>query len=101
MFTHFLHHMHPPTPFPHHSLPPTGTNLSSPCRTCSALLFSDFVEFIKRKKLTFFWFEIKVVTKGISLWYFHVYMYYNPNWFISSNFLHSILIPFLWWFQLI
>jgi hypothetical protein len=26
------------------------------------------------------------------LWYFHVYMYYSPNWFISSNFLHSTLI---------
>jgi hypothetical protein len=34
------------------------------------------------------------------LWYFHVYMYYNPNWFISI-FLHSTLVPFLWWFQLV
>jgi hypothetical protein len=32
------------------------------------------------------------------LWYFHVHMYYNPNWFVSI-FLHSTLIPFLWWFQ--
>jgi hypothetical protein len=31
------------------------------------------------------------------LWYFHVYMYHNPNCFISSNFLHSILVPFLLW----
>jgi hypothetical protein len=22
------------------------------------------------------------------LWHFHVYMYYNPSWFISSIFLH-------------
>jgi hypothetical protein len=27
------------------------------------------------------------------------HMYYNPNWFISSNFLHSILVPFSWWFH--
>jgi hypothetical protein len=25
--------------------------------------------------------------------------YYNSNWFIASIFLHSTLIPFLWWFQ--
>jgi hypothetical protein len=24
---------------------------------------------------------------------FCVYMYYNPNWFISFNFLHSTLVP--------
>jgi hypothetical protein len=35
------------------------------------------------------------------LWYFHVCIYYNPNWFISSNFLHSTFIPFLWQFQLV
>jgi hypothetical protein len=34
-----------------------------------------------------FLFEIKV--QGVSLWYFHVYMYCNSNWFISSIFLHS------------
>jgi hypothetical protein len=33
------------------------------------------------------------------LWHFHVYMYYNPNWFIPSIFLISTLVPFLWWFQ--
>jgi hypothetical protein len=26
-------------------------------------------------------------------------LYYNPNWFISSNFCHSTLVSFLWWFQ--
>jgi hypothetical protein len=30
------------------------------------------------------------------LWYFHVYMYYNPNWYISFKFLHSTLVLFLW-----
>jgi hypothetical protein len=29
------------------------------------------------------------------LWYFHACMYYNPSCFISSNFLHSTLVPFL------
>jgi hypothetical protein len=36
----------------------------------------------------------------ISMWHFHVYIYYNPNWFISV-FLFSNLVPFLWWFQLV
>jgi hypothetical protein len=44
-------------------------------------------------------FEIKVATQGDALWYFHGYRHYNSNWFISSNFLHSTLVPFLWWFQ--
>jgi hypothetical protein len=30
-----------------------------------------------------------------------IYMHYKPNWFISSTFLHSTLVPFLWWFQLL
>jgi hypothetical protein len=38
--------------------------------------------------------------KGVSLWHFHVYMYYNLSWFFPSIFLLSILIPFLWWFHL-
>jgi hypothetical protein len=41
----------------------------------------------------------KIVIQGVSLWYFHVYMYYNPNLFISSIFLLSTLVSFLWWFQ--
>jgi hypothetical protein len=40
----------------------------------------------------------KIAIQEVSLWYFHVYMYYNPNWFIPSIFLLSMLIPFLWWF---
>jgi hypothetical protein len=44
-------------------------------------------------------FEIKVVTQEVSLFYFHVYMYCNPNWFLSSNFLRSTLVPLLWWFR--
>jgi hypothetical protein len=57
----------------------------------------------KRKRKTWYFslFEIKVTTQRVSLWYFHVYMYFNPNWFISSSFLHSALVPFLGWFQLV
>jgi hypothetical protein len=33
------------------------------------------------------------------LGYFHVCMHYNPNWFISSIFLHSTLVPILLCFQ--
>jgi hypothetical protein len=29
------------------------------------------------------------------LWYFHVYIFYNPNWLISCIFLHFYLSPFL------
>jgi hypothetical protein len=46
---------------------PIGAIIStSPCRICSTLLFSDFVE-EKRKTCHFFLFEIKVVTQGVSL----------------------------------
>jgi hypothetical protein len=38
MYTHYLHHVHPPTLFPAPSPPPA----TPPGRTCSALLFSDF-----------------------------------------------------------
>jgi hypothetical protein len=46
----------------------------------------------KKKKWWFCLFEIKVVIKGVSL----LIMFYNHNWFISSIFLHSTLVPFLW-----
>jgi hypothetical protein len=64
------------------------------------LLCSPVLQFCRRKKIKqktwhFSLFEIKVAIQGVSLWYFHVYMYYNPNCFISSNFCHSILVPFL------
>jgi hypothetical protein len=43
----------------------------------------------------------KIATLRVSLWHFHVYMYYNSIWFISSIFLLSTLVPFLWLFQLV
>jgi hypothetical protein len=41
----------------------------------------------------------KVATQGISLWQFHVNMYYSQIWFISSIFVLFTLLNFLWWFQ--
>jgi hypothetical protein len=79
-----------PHPFPSSFLLPLI--LTSPERTCSFLLFSDFV---KGQKLYFCLF--KIATHGIFYWHFHVCMYYNPNWFISSIFLLSTLVLFLWW----
>jgi hypothetical protein len=74
-YTHFLHPPH------------NGTN--PPDRTCS------FLQFCKRKKWHFCLFKIPI--QGVSLWHFHVHMYYNLIWFISV-FLPSTLVP-LWWFQ--
>jgi hypothetical protein len=46
-----------------------------------------------KKKWHFYLFKISI--QVVSLWHFHVYMYYNLNWFISSIFLLSNLFPFL------
>jgi hypothetical protein len=34
---------------------------------------------------------VKIATQGVSLCYFHAYMYYNPNLFISISLLHLII----------
>jgi hypothetical protein len=34
-----------------------------------------------------------MATQGVSLWHFHVYMYYSLIWFIPSIFLLSTLVP--------
>jgi hypothetical protein len=45
MYTHFLHCIHPPTPFTRHlSTPPGASPPPTLGRTCSALLFTNFVE---------------------------------------------------------
>jgi hypothetical protein len=78
---------------PSHTLspPPTSpTSTDTSDRTCSTLLFSDFV---KEKKWYFC--LLMVATQGVSLWHFHVYMYYNLNGFIASIFLLSTLVSFL------
>jgi hypothetical protein len=94
MGTQYLHSIHPPTPFPCYISPPTGTNSSPPGKDCSPIVWKK-----KGKKWHFCLLEINIATQGVSLWYFHVCMYHNTNWFISSIFLHSTLVPFLWWFQ--
>jgi hypothetical protein len=58
-------------------------------------MFSVFVK--KRKTWHFCLFKIAILR--VSLWHFHVYVYYNPNCFIFSIFLFSTLVPFLWWVQ--
>jgi hypothetical protein len=80
--------------FPTMSPPPTGTNFF-PQQDLFCPPVPNFVEEKKGKKLHFCLFEIKVATQEVSLWHFHVYMDHNPNWFISSIFLHSTVIPFL------
>jgi hypothetical protein len=50
----------------------------------------------KTKAWCFYQFEIRIAMLGVSMCYFHAFIYYNPNWFISSNSLHSSLVPFQW-----
>jgi hypothetical protein len=35
----------------------------------------------------------KIATHWVSLWHFHLYMYYNQNWFIPSIFSPVYLSP--------
>jgi hypothetical protein len=93
-----LYHIHPPSPFPHTSL----LLLVPDLQPWWYLFYPSILWFCRRKKRTdktknmTFWLMIKVAKQGVSLWYFLVCMYHNPNWFSSSNFLHSTLVPFLW-----
>jgi hypothetical protein len=73
-----------PTFCPLPLVPPT------PGRTCSALSFSDFVKERKRQFCLF-----KIAAQGVSLWHFHVYMFFTLGWFISSIFSSFYLSPFL------
>jgi hypothetical protein len=61
MCTQYVDHIHSPILFPYHLPLPTGTNIPPPAprRTCSILLFSDFVE---EKKWQFCLF--KIATQG-------------------------------------
>jgi hypothetical protein len=67
----------------HCTNPQTGPALPS----CSLFLKKDIVCLFK------------IAIQGVSLCYFYVYMYYNPNWFIPFIFLLSTLVPFLWFQQ--
>jgi hypothetical protein len=66
--------------YTHYLYPSPSHWYQSTDRTCFALLFTVF-----EKKSHFCLFNIAI--QGVSLWHFHVYMYYNPNWFIPSVFL--------------
>jgi hypothetical protein len=95
--TQYLYHVHPLTPF-HHLLPSPSGIIHAPLsgRTCSTFLFPDFA---KERKKKWHFCLLKIATQRTSLWHFHVYMYYSPILFISSIFLLSTLVPFLWLFQ--
>jgi hypothetical protein len=69
-------------------LPLSGPVLPS----CSPIMY-------KKRKRQFCLFEIKVATQGVSLWYFHVYVYPDPKLVHLLYFLHSMLVSFLRWFQ--
>jgi hypothetical protein len=96
--SHFSISIHEYIVFPLHSpsytlslyLPPSHW-YQLPNRTYFTFLFFIF------RKSHFCLFKIPI--QGVSLWYFHVYMYYNLNWFIPPIFLLSTLVFFLWWLQ--
>jgi hypothetical protein len=54
------------------------------------LLFSDFM-----KENNWHFCLFKIATQGVSSWHFHVELYYNTNWFISSIFILNTFRPFL------
>jgi hypothetical protein len=90
--TEIFHHIHPLAPFPYILHAPTGTHPSDRTYFCLPGLC-----FCKEKNGNFYLFKIAI--HGVSLWNFHVYMYYNLNWSIPFIFLLSTLLHFLWWFQ--
>jgi hypothetical protein len=92
MCTQNLHHIHLPTPFPYLS-PFPWTN--APRKGLFCVLW-----FYKRKINDIFMCFIQIHRKfpcGPSM---YVCMYYSPNCFITSIFLLTTLVPFLWWYQL-
>jgi hypothetical protein len=95
MCTQYLHHIHLSTPCPHLLLTPICTNLSPlPPWPREDLFHSPVLQFCKRKKKLHFYL-FKIATQGVSLWYFHVYMYHSPSWFFSIFLLFFYLCSFL------
>jgi hypothetical protein len=73
MCTQYLDHIHPPSSSGHtHTIGPTGTNPRQD------LFYPLVFQFCKRKK-TWHFCLLKIAIQGVSLWHFHVYMYYNLN----------------------
>jgi hypothetical protein len=89
MCTQYLYYIHFPRLFLH-LLPLPLAPTSNPRKDLFSLPLSNFV---KVKKMTIF-FLFKIATQGVSLWHSHVYMNYNPTWFISSVLHLSTLVPF-------
>jgi hypothetical protein len=94
---HLCNYIHMYTVFAHYSLsyllslppPPPTCAKSGKDLFCSPVLQFCRREKMKRKTWHFCYFEIKIATQGVSLWYFHAYMCYTHNWFVSTNYLHS------------
>jgi hypothetical protein len=70
------------------------------------LLFSNFVrkkpikDDKKNMALLLVWDKDSYMGRFLVL--FHAYMYYNPNWFISTSILHYtlLLFPYMWIFHM-
>jgi hypothetical protein len=101
MCTHFLYHSHPPILFPTTSLLPL---VPIPAHT-QDLFHLLLLWFCRRKKgkakkknMKFLpvWDRGSYTGSFLSIF---PYIYNNPIWFSSSNFLHSTLVLFLWWSQ--
>jgi hypothetical protein len=73
--TQYFHHIHPPIPFSY--ILPFPWYLP-PDRTCFTLLSS-----VVWKKIRHFCL-LKISIQRVSIWHFHVCIYYIPNWFILS-----------------
>jgi hypothetical protein len=64
-------------------------------RTCSQA--RPALPILWKKKMIFLLFKNSYTRS--SVWHFHMYMYHSLIWFISSIFLPSTSVPFLWRFQ--
>jgi hypothetical protein len=94
-FTHmcpqYMHHTHPPSPFPHliflllpiPSTPASVLQTGPVLPSCSLILYKKR----RRRNVTF----LVCLTQEVSLWHFYVCMHYSPIWFISyfSSFYHT------------
>jgi hypothetical protein len=69
--------------------PPTGTNHHTRTDLHSCPLF------LKKRHFCLF----KIAIQVVSLWHFHVCVYYILSWFVPSIFLLSTFVPFLWWLR--
>jgi hypothetical protein len=72
MSTQYLQHIHPHTPFPYILSPPTGTKLQT------GLVLPSVLNFCKKNDICVC---LGCYTRCFTVT-FHVYMYYNLNWFV-------------------